>query len=52
MADPVEDKARRNFCEYFSFTREPFRAAAAGKDRAAEARSKLESLFKKADPEE
>lgn len=25
MADPVEDKERRNFCEYFSFSREAFR---------------------------
>ena len=44
MADPVEDKDRRNFCEYFSFTREPLKAAT--KDRSAEARARLESLFR------
>jgi hypothetical protein len=43
MADPVEDKDRRNFCEYFSFSPEPFRAGA--KDREAAARAKLEGLF-------
>lgn len=44
MADPVVEKERRNFCEYFSFTREPRRA---GQDvgRQAEARRKLEGLF-------
>jgi len=47
MADPVEDKDRRNFCEYFSFTRAAFRGAAPGKDRAADARAKLDALFKK-----
>lgn len=47
MADPVEDKGRSNFCEYFSFTRTPFRQAVAAKDRAADARAKLEALFKK-----
>jgi hypothetical protein len=45
MADPVVEKDRRNFCEYFYFSREPFRAATAGKDRAAEARARLEGLF-------
>ncbi|MBI5708918.1 MAG: hypothetical protein HZC42_01220 [Candidatus Eisenbacteria bacterium] len=47
MADPVEDHARRNFCEYFSFTREPFAAATGAGARAAEARAKLDALFRK-----
>ena len=42
-ADPVEDKHRRNFCEYFELSREPWRAAAT--DRASEARGKLDQLF-------
>jgi hypothetical protein len=46
-AEPVADKTRRNFCEYFYFSREPFRGAAAGQDRTAEARAKLEALFRK-----
>src|SRR2546422_955106 len=29
MADPVEDKTRRNFCEYFYFNRAAFTAEAA-----------------------
>lgn len=44
MADPVVEKERRNFCEYFSFSREPFRRAK-GSDRAADARARLEGLF-------
>lgn len=44
MADPVEDKDRKNFCEYFDFTTEPFVAAASG-DRAAKARAGLDALF-------
>jgi hypothetical protein len=43
-ADTVEDKRRRNFCEFFSFSRAPF-AKTAANPRAAEARSRLESLF-------
>ena len=45
MADPVEDKARRNFCEYFYFNRAPFAAAPGGKARESEARAKLAGLF-------
>ena len=45
MADPVVEKERRNFCEYFSFSRAPFTQPAAGADRASAARSKLEGLF-------
>ena len=44
-ADPVPDKKRRNFCEFFAFSREPFARAAGGATREAEARKKLESLF-------
>ncbi len=48
-AEPVADRHRRNFCEFFYFSREPYAgvAAASGKDRAAEARAKLEALFRK-----
>jgi hypothetical protein len=49
QADPVQDKERRNFCEFFYFSREPFVAGAPTKDRAAEARAKLDALFKKKD---
>ena len=52
MAEPVEDKTRRNFCEYFYFSRAPFAAAPADKARQAEARAKLEGLFKDAPPKE
>lgn len=50
MADPVADKDRRNFCEYFSLKRE---AAGWPRDeakRAADARAKLDALFKKPKP--
>jgi hypothetical protein len=49
MADPVVEKERRNFCEYFSFSREAFKPAA-GPGRQAEARAKLEGLFGGAKP--
>ena len=45
-ADPVEDKHRRNFCEYFQLSREPGATKGAAPDRAAEARRKLDQLFK------
>ena len=41
----VSVKDRRNFCDYFTLNEG--KRAAAGKDRAAEARRKLEELFKK-----
>jgi len=50
MADPVEDKARRNFCEYFYFNRAPYTAAPGGKVREAEARAKLGKLFGETPP--
>ncbi len=43
-ADPVVEKQRRNFCEFFSLARAPFTPAAAS-SRADQARAKLESLF-------
>jgi predicted RNA-binding Zn-ribbon protein involved in translation (DUF1610 family) len=42
-ADPVEDRHRRNFCEYFQLSREPW--AAASGHRAGEARKRLDQLF-------
>ena len=45
MADPVEEKERRNFCEYFAFNSAPFAAKAATSSREADARSKLQGLF-------
>jgi len=44
-AEPVEDKQRRNFCEFFTPNPAPFRAASVDKGREAQARAKLESLF-------
>ena len=44
QAEIVEDKARRNFCEFFFYSREPF--VAAGTSRAGEAKEKLERMFK------
>ena len=45
-AEPVADKERRNFCEFFSFNPAPFRPATMDKSREAQARAKLEGLFK------
>jgi hypothetical protein len=45
-AELVEDKERRNFCEFFDFNPAPFRAATADRSREAQARAKLEGLFK------
>ena len=47
MADPVTDKDRRNFCEYFYFSREPFAGATRGSGGADAARAKLDALFRK-----
>jgi hypothetical protein len=44
-ADPVAEKNRRNFCEFFSFHREPLAAKAVGSSREADARRKLDQLF-------
>ena len=45
-AELVTEKARRNFCEYFYFSRAAFAGGAGARDRAAEARAKLEGLFR------
>lgn len=45
-AELVEDKDRRNFCEYFDFNPAPFRASSRDSTREAQARAKLESMFK------
>jgi hypothetical protein len=51
QADPVPDKTRRNFCEFFYFSRAEFSGKpGGGKDRAAEARAKLEAMFGGAKP--
>lgn len=44
-ADPQPDKDRRNFCEFFEFTRGRFAARTAVADRASDARAKLAGLF-------
>jgi hypothetical protein len=44
MADPVVEKERRNFCEYFSLSSDPFQAHASS-SRQQDARAKLEGLF-------
>ncbi len=45
-AELVENKERRNFCEFFSFNPAPFRAATADTSREAQARAKLAGLFR------
>lgn len=42
-ADPVVEKSRRNFCEFFSYSAAPF--AKSGSGREADARAKLAGLF-------
>jgi hypothetical protein len=44
QADMVEDKERRNFCEFFDFNPAPFRPGL-NQARAGNARAKLEGLF-------
>jgi hypothetical protein len=44
-AELVEDKTRRNFCEFFSFNRRSFVAGTGENPRKTEARARLESLF-------
>ena len=43
-AEPVVEKERRNFCEFFSFATGPF-VSAGPSSRQAEARAKLDALF-------
>jgi hypothetical protein len=44
-AELVEDKARRNFCEFFTFNRRSFVSGPGEKAREDAARAKLEGLF-------
>lgn len=44
QADPVVEKTRRNFCEFFYFSRDAYTTGAAG-GKEAEARAKLDALF-------
>lgn len=44
QADPVVEKKRRNFCEFFYFSREAYAAGKAASG-AADARAKLNALF-------
>lgn len=49
-AEPVADKERRNFCEYFELNHAPFAGATgptASRTRADAARARLEALFRK-----
>lgn len=45
-AERVEDKERRNFCEFFDFNSAPFRGTGRDAGREAQARAKLDGLFK------
>ena len=44
QAEPVVEKKRRNFCEYFYFSREAY-SVGGGTGKVSEARAKLEALF-------
>jgi hypothetical protein len=49
-AEPVADKERRNFCEFFDLNPAPFGGRAgptASRTRADDARAKLDALFKR-----
>jgi len=48
-AERVTEKWRRNFCEYFEWSPAPF-VAGQGGDRAADARARLDALFRKPGP--
>ena len=45
-AEVVDDKERRNFCEFFDFNPAPFCGAGKDENREAQARARLEGLFK------
>ena len=47
-AERVEDKERRNFCEFFDLNPAPFRGAPPDTSCEAQARARLEGLFGKA----
>jgi len=44
-ADPVPEKSRRNFCEFFYFSREPIAKPGGNAARESDARAKLDALF-------
>ena len=46
-AELVSDKARRNFCEFFELSELGYSGGPTATDRAAEARARLDALFKK-----
>lgn len=46
-AELVEDKERRNFCEFFAFNPAPFNPASGDRARETQARARLEGLFGK-----
>ena len=49
-AEMVEDKDRRNFCEYYALNPAAWTPAAAAGDRERQARARLERLFDKGGP--
>jgi hypothetical protein len=56
QAEWVTDRDRRNFCDYFSLNSAPGKGGASAKgstaaDRASNARSKLDQLFKTKEPD-
>jgi hypothetical protein len=44
-ADPQPEKDRRNFCEFFDFTRTPFARRTTAESRTTDARARLSELF-------
>jgi hypothetical protein len=44
-ADPVEDKDKGNFCEYFDFVRRVYTAPVTDNRRASSAREQFKKLF-------
>lgn len=44
-ADPIAERSRRNFCEYFFYSRAPYTPGASSSGRAADARAALDTLF-------
>jgi hypothetical protein len=44
-AEPVLEKDRANYCEWFEFARRVYTPKAGGNDRAAAARKQLDKLF-------
>jgi len=44
-ADPQPEKDRRNFCEFYDFTRTRFATRSTAESRASDARARLSTLF-------